>query len=259
VQSVSAQVVYSRDNFILQYGIDEKLEHVPYEPTEEELEKKDPRGKFRGAYVIFKYKDGSYSFDYMNKAEIDRIRKRSKAANDGPWVTDYDEMAKKTVIKRHSKLAPLSVEFQRAVALEDRAMSGESQMDLLTDGDDGFIEGETVQESQEDLVKRFNASVPADIDQEKFKEFMDRTAAGNKCTVDELKSKTANSGKIDELLKVYNAWAKQAKGKDRKNHKGAEAEQHPSGSCPKDLSAMAGKEHCEKCAEREGCPAWEGV
>lgn len=263
VQSVSAQVVYSRDNFILQYGIDEKLEHVPYEPTEDELEKKDPRGKFRGAYVIFKYKDGSYSFDYMNKAEIDRIKKRSKAATDGPWVTDYDEMAKKTVIKRHSKLAPLSVEFQRAVALEDRAMSGESQMDLLTDDDTGVIEGETVAESQEELVKKFDASTPADIDQKKFKEFMDRTAAGNKCTVDELKAKTAQDEKVPDLLKVYNAWFKQVKRKEAQSKKNADAgetsDEYAPGECPNSKGMTPFKSVCDKCSERTGCPAWEKV
>jgi recombination protein RecT len=132
VQTVSAQVVYEKDHFVLQYGLEDKLEHVPYQPTDEEIENQThPRGRVKGAYVVFRYKDNSYSFDYMSKADIDAIRKRSKAANNGPWVTDYGEMAKKTVIKRHAKLAPLSVEFQKASILEDLAHAGESQMSIL--------------------------------------------------------------------------------------------------------------------------------
>ena len=122
VQTVSSQVVYENDHFVLQYGLEDKLEHVPAEGD---------RGKVKGAYVVFRYKDNSYSFDYMPKSDIDAVRRRSKAANDGPWVTDYAEMAKKTVIKRHAKLAPLSVEFQTASLLEDLAHAGESQMSIL--------------------------------------------------------------------------------------------------------------------------------
>lgn len=122
VQSVSAQVVYMNDFFELKFGLNERLDHVPAEGE---------RGEVRGAYVVFKYKDGSHSFDYMPKSEIDKVRARSKSSENGPWVTDYPEMAKKTVIKRHAKLAPLSVEFQTAIALEDRATVGDTQADII--------------------------------------------------------------------------------------------------------------------------------
>jgi recombination protein RecT len=122
VKSVAAQVVYENDHFRLQYGLDEVLEHVPAEGD---------RGAVRGAYCVFRYKDGSHSFDYMTKDDIDKIRARSKASDSGPWVTDYAEMAKKTVIRRHVKLAPLSVEMARAAAAENLAMAGESQVGLF--------------------------------------------------------------------------------------------------------------------------------
>jgi len=50
----------------------------------------------------------------MNKEEIDAIQKRSKAGQSGPWITDWAEMAKKTVFRRHSKWLPISSEFQEA-------------------------------------------------------------------------------------------------------------------------------------------------
>ena len=48
----------------------------------------------------------------MSIEEIDAIRNRSKASNSGPWVTDYSEMAKKTVFKRASKWITLSPEIR---------------------------------------------------------------------------------------------------------------------------------------------------
>jgi hypothetical protein len=53
----------------------------------------------------------------MTKREIDGIKNRSQSGNSGPWVTDYTEMAKKTVIKRLLKLADLSPEIAERVAV----------------------------------------------------------------------------------------------------------------------------------------------
>lgn len=253
VQSVSAQAVYEKDHFQLQYGIEEKLEHIPYEPSEKELEAKDPRGAFKGAYVIFKYKDGSYSYDYMGKAEIDRIRKRSRAANDGPWVTDYAEMAKKTVIKRHAKLAPLSVEFQRAVALEDRAMAGESQDDLLNMGDDEtIIEAEP---TDEELIRTFQASIPKDADHAILEAFLAKNAEGNGVAAEAVKIEAAKSEKnLKNFWKYFEAFQKQERAKAKKSEDPSAMAPTP---CPDKPDATFTKAYCDKCEKRNGCPAWD--
>jgi recombination protein RecT len=77
------------------------------------------RGKLIAAYSYVKFKDGSEDWEVMTVAEVDAIRKRSRAGNGGPWVSDYDEMAKKTAIRRHSKRLTLSPEFQAAAELDD--------------------------------------------------------------------------------------------------------------------------------------------
>jgi len=117
IQSISARVVYSKDEFEYEFGLEDKLVH---KPTLEE----DP-GEMTFAYAIFRYKGGGYHFDVMSKVEIEAIRKRSKTGNNGPWVTDYDEMAKKTVLRRASKMAPASIEdLSRAIALDSRSEAG---------------------------------------------------------------------------------------------------------------------------------------
>ncbi len=117
IQSISARVVYSKDEFEYEFGLEDKLTH---KPTHDE----DP-GVMTYAYAIFRYKGGGYHFDVMSKAEIDGIRARSKTGDNGPWVTDYDEMAKKTVLRRASKMAPASIEdLARAIAIDARSEGG---------------------------------------------------------------------------------------------------------------------------------------
>jgi len=241
VQSVSSQVVYDNDHFLLQYGIEEKLEHIPADGD---------RGAVKGAYVVFKYKDGSYSFDYMAKNDIDKIRKRSKAANDGPWATDYDEMAKKTVIKRHVKLAPLSVEFAHAVALEDRANMGESQADLLGMDNGNVIDAETVEDPAA-LIKAFDDSVPKGIDETILVEFLTRTAESNKSTVEQVK---IEGGKAPEKFwKIYAAYEKQMKNKKQKD---PAPDEMASGPCPDNPETTYTKAYCQNCKKFVGCPVW---
>jgi hypothetical protein len=72
-------------------------------------------------------------FDVMSRAEIDAIRKRSKSADDGPWVTDYAAMAIKTVVRRLFKFLPVSIEMQSAVSLDEMAENGVSQQNSAVD------------------------------------------------------------------------------------------------------------------------------
>src|SRR5690606_40277422 len=58
-------------------------------------------------------------FYWMSREDIDKIRQRSKAANSGPWATDYDAMARKTVVRQAARWMPLSIEVQRALAFDE--------------------------------------------------------------------------------------------------------------------------------------------
>lgn len=84
VSMIHADVVCDKDNFVYANG---EVNHV--------IDFRQERGLMFAAYVIVTFKDGSKHSEVMTKSDIDRIRKRSKAGDNGPWVTDYNEMAKK--------------------------------------------------------------------------------------------------------------------------------------------------------------------
>ncbi len=99
------------ENDIFEYDIGEIKTH--------KIDFKKERGDAYAYYAIVTFKDGTKKCEVMSKKEIDAIRRRSKSANNGPWVTDYDEMAKKTVFRRLSKWIPQSPEMQTVFDLDD--------------------------------------------------------------------------------------------------------------------------------------------
>jgi len=106
VSAMHGDVVGAKDEFELRFGTRGLLDHKP---------NLEDRGKILGAYSWVKFPDGAEEFDWMSVAEIEAVRKRSRAASKGPWVTDWNEMAKKTVFRRHSKGLPLSPETREAL------------------------------------------------------------------------------------------------------------------------------------------------
>lgn len=117
VSKCEARVVHEKDDFALRYGTEPGVDHVPYIDG-------DP-GKVRGAYFVAFLRDGSQLVEYMSAEQINAIRERSPAKNSGPWVTDYEEMCRKTVARRGVKYLPMSVEIQRAIEFDDAGETAE--------------------------------------------------------------------------------------------------------------------------------------
>lgn len=82
---------------------------------------RSPRGPMFAVYSMVETKFGGIHVEVMTREEVEKIRSRSKSKDKGPWVTDYDEMAKKTVFRRQSKMLVLSPEFMDAVEADDDA------------------------------------------------------------------------------------------------------------------------------------------
>ena len=116
IVSIEAHAVYEKDEFVVEFGLDPKLVHRPTLAAE--------RGEVVAFYAVARLVGGGVQHDYMTRADVDAIRKRSRAASSGPWVTDYNEMGKKTVIRRLFKTLPVSVELCRALELQAESEAG---------------------------------------------------------------------------------------------------------------------------------------
>lgn len=102
VSNIHADVVCENDDF--EYNLGEVKRHV--------IDFKKPRGVVYAVYCIVTMKDGTKKADVMSDEEVEVIRKRSRSGNSGPWITDRNEMRKKTVFRRLQKWLPLSPEVQ---------------------------------------------------------------------------------------------------------------------------------------------------
>lgn len=89
------------------------------EVTKHTINFRKPRGDVYAAYAQVTLKDGSVQSVIMSKDEIEAIRNRSRAGKAGPWVTDWNEMAKKTAFRRLCKWLTLSPEIMDHIATAD--------------------------------------------------------------------------------------------------------------------------------------------
>lgn len=114
VQSIKAKPVYSNEPFEIEQGSGGFVKHGFC---------KDGNVGYRiGAYSIATLNDGSDHIEWMYEYQLMAIKKRSPSGNSGPWVTDIDEMIRKTVIKRHWKFLPKSdraILASQAIAFDD--------------------------------------------------------------------------------------------------------------------------------------------
>lgn len=127
VEAIEARVVYKGERFEVSLGTDPKIVHIP------------TLGKKTNSEIVAFYSVAQLSnearpqFEVMTVEQVDEIKARSKAANDGPWQTDYAEMGRKTVVKRLVKYLPASPELTEAVELDNRAETGEIGVPLEID------------------------------------------------------------------------------------------------------------------------------
>ena len=103
IKDIYAQVVYSNDAVSYEFGLEPKLTHKPALTD---------RGSLIFVYAVAHFNNGGYAFDVMSKHDVDKIKNMSKAGGSkySPWNSGfYDEMAKKTVLRRLFKMLPTSV------------------------------------------------------------------------------------------------------------------------------------------------------
>lgn len=135
VEVIQAHVVYENDEFECEYGLEPKLTHKPAD--------KD-RGEPIKVYAVFKTKSGGYGFEVMSMDDVKaHAAKYSKSygSSYSPWKTNFEEMAKKTVLKKVLKYAPLKSDFVKA-AVQDEVIKSNIAADMYEVPSESIIDAE---------------------------------------------------------------------------------------------------------------------
>lgn len=136
VKSIQVHEVYEGDTFECEYGLQPTLKHKPALTD---------RGKVIAYYAVFETAEGGTGFEIMSRDDILKHAKQySKSFGSGPWQTDFDAMAKKTVLKRVLKYAPLRTDFVRAVESDEsvREIDEDATSDAMDWGSTTFVKAE---------------------------------------------------------------------------------------------------------------------
>lgn len=126
LKSIESHVVYNNDVFEFEYGLEPKLKHIPTQKAD--------KGDIVWVYAVYHLVNGGYGFEVMSKADINAHRNKfSKAKNSPAWSNSWEEMAKKTVVKKALKYAPMKSDFQRAITSDEATVN-------MVQADDGEVD-----------------------------------------------------------------------------------------------------------------------
>lgn len=155
--SISAHTVHENDEFSYELGLDEKLVHKPALRD---------RGEAVCYYATFKTRLGGFGFAVMSVDDIKaHMNRYSKAAASGfsPWSTNFDEMAKKTVLKKCLKYAPLKSDFVKAVNSDETIKSelSDSMIDVQPEEINVTEEGTVVDTTTGEVIDKAQAEEDA--------------------------------------------------------------------------------------------------
>jgi len=137
IESIAAHAVFENDEFKFEYGLNEQLMHRPAS---------DDRGEITHFYAVAKFKGGGHAFEVMSRHQVEDIRDNSqnyKFARDKSktvWGQHFEEMGRKTAIRRLYKYLPTSIEMAAASAGDGSVVSNLPDSD--TAALDGALEGE---------------------------------------------------------------------------------------------------------------------
>lgn len=156
IKTVYAHEVRENDEFDIDYGLEQKLVHKP--------NLKGDRGEVIGYYAVYHLDNNGYSFIFMTKDEVENHAKsKSKTFYSGPWQTDFDSMAKKTVLKQLLKYAPISIETNKALTADD-SIKNEIKEDMMEVKDESLDVSFSVVEEEVPINDVENEKLKEDIE-----------------------------------------------------------------------------------------------
>lgn len=139
IVGVDMRAVHEGDEFDVQMGSRPSLHHKPNM-------RRDLDAPVIAYYSVAHTATGFSTFEVMTYAEVVDHRKRYAKSRGGPWETAFDEMAKKTVFKRHSKKLPKGRRLRDAISHDNDVES----MVILSD------DANTATARQEKISKALN-------------------------------------------------------------------------------------------------------
>jgi len=113
VDIIQTQAVHENDEWECEFGLDPKLRHVPADTN---------RGEVVRYYAMFRTKSGGYGFEVMSVEDIKAHAAKysqSFGSSFSPWKSNFDAMAKKTVLKQCLKYAPMKSDFVKGMAADE--------------------------------------------------------------------------------------------------------------------------------------------
>lgn len=113
IRDLYAEVVYAGDEFDYDLGLHRDLRHKRTKDTD--------RSTITHAYAVAHFTGGGCVFEVLDELDLKARRGRSRASQSGPWMTDYEAMAKKSAVRALAKWLPLTIEADQAVQGEERA------------------------------------------------------------------------------------------------------------------------------------------
>ena len=125
IASIQAGVVREKDHFDWDEGSE------PFVTFKRAMLPEAERGEKVAVYACIIPRVGKPYVRVMHISEIEAHRDQYAKSKGGPWVTAFDQMAMKTVIKQVGKLAPISIEAQIAISYDDLDEVGKAQPELL--------------------------------------------------------------------------------------------------------------------------------
>ena len=131
LQSIACHVVYQADSF--RHWIDDAGEHLTHEPSTLALD----RGALLGVYAMARTKDGGTYIEVMSRMQVEQVRAVSKAGDGGPWQSWYDEMARKTVVRRLSKRLPMSTDVEQMFEHDNETYDLQATAREVSGGNEG--------------------------------------------------------------------------------------------------------------------------
>lgn len=151
LRSIVARPVHVKDRFEFELGTDEHLKHLPSLDGDS--------GPVIAYYGIAKLQNGDPIITVMSPAEVEKYRLRSANTSDqsNPWITDFDAMACKTVIRRMVPWLPLSVEAAQAIESDEKVIewTGESLQEATPTDD------EPAEAASSDVIETTAGDAPA--------------------------------------------------------------------------------------------------